>query len=100
MCVCLRRTRKSAFVLCGWHSLKINVLIDSLIVALSNPLYPSNWISSEVVLKNMFYQPLTLLYTIFHEKGTPIDKWYPFHISCLEPVNTFIVTAVKALTCK
>ena len=80
--------------------LKINVLIDSLIVALSNPLYPSNWISSEVVLKKMFYQPLTLLYTIFHEKGTPIDKWYPFHISCLEPVNTFIVTAVKALTCK
>ena len=80
--------------------LKINVLIDSLIVALSNPLYPSNWISSEVVLKKMFYQPLTLLYTIFHEKGTPIDKWYPFHISCLEPVNTFIVTAVKAPTCK
>ena len=80
--------------------LKINVLIDSLIVALNNPLYPSNWISSEVVLKKMFYQPLTLLYTIFHEKGTPIDKWYPFHISCLEPVNTFIVTAVKALTCK
>ena len=35
-------------------------------------------------------QPLTLLYTIFQEKGTVpfripcIDKWYPFHIPCLE----------------
>ena len=33
-------------------------------------------------------QPLTLLYTIFHEKGIrfrvlSIDKWYPFHIPCL-----------------
>ena len=28
-------------------------------------------------------QPLTLLYTIFHEKGTPF-VWYPFHIPCLE----------------
>ena len=31
----------------------------------------------------------TLLYTIFHEKGTSfvipsIDRWYPFHIPCLE----------------
>ena len=35
-------------------------------------------------------QPLTLLYTIFHEKGTPFVyllltiKWYLFHIPCLE----------------
>ena len=40
-------------------------------------------------------QPLTLLYTIFHEKSKPFflpsfDKWYPFHIPCLElciPLN-------------
>ena len=34
-------------------------------------------------------QPITLLYTIFHEKGTPlvyrsIDEWYLFHIPCLK----------------
>ena len=35
-------------------------------------------------------QPLTLLYTIFHEKRYPFhipsisDKWCPFHIPCLE----------------
>jgi len=28
-------------------------------------------------------QPLTLLYTIFHEKSTPF-VWYPSHIPCLE----------------
>ena len=42
-------------------------------------------------------KPLILLYTIFHEKRDPfctpsIDKWYPFHILCLEvciPNRTF-----------
>ena len=34
-------------------------------------------------------QPLTLLYTIFHEKGTPFVylfrcKWFHLHIPCLE----------------
>ena len=47
-------------------------------------------------------QPRTL-YTIFHGKGIPfvhlllIDKWYPFHIPCLElciPFNCCNCTVV------
>ena len=40
--------------------------------------------------KQQKIQPLTLLYTIFHEKGTPFrkssitEKWFPFHIPYLE----------------
>ena len=43
---------------------------------------------------------LLTLYIPFHEKGAPfstpsIDKWYPFHIPCLELCIPFI--AVNAL---
>ena len=39
-------------------------------------------------------QTLTLSYNILDGKGTPfripsIDKWYPFHIPCLELCNPF-----------
>ena len=40
-------------------------------------------------------QPLTLLYTIFHEKSTPfvyvLDNWYSFHIRCIELCIAFNV---------
>ena len=54
-----------------------------------------SWGEGEGVLNKFLYgevlsevQPLTLLYTTFHEKGTPfvtsVDKWYLFYIPSLE----------------
>ena len=49
-------------------------------------------------------QPLSLLYTIFSRKRYPfstpsIDKWYPFHIPCLELCIPFIaVNALESIT--
>ena len=51
--------------------------------------YPWGGECSTNVYTSPVVQPVTLLYTIFLQKRFPfrilsIDKWYPFHMSCLE----------------